>query len=102
MTSIFTSKADRRTAASYATYPEAVRAVDYLADREFPVERLTVVARDLRYVEHVTGSSTTGRLPPRELLAGPWSVPCWDSSSDCSTGWSPSCPGSYSPSTAWS
>ncbi len=55
MTSVFTSKTDRRTVASYESYPEAIRAVDYLADRQFPVERLTVVARDLRYVEHVTG-----------------------------------------------
>ncbi len=53
--SIFTNKTDRRTVASYQSYPEAVRAVDYLADREFPVERLTVMAKDLRYVEHVTG-----------------------------------------------
>ncbi len=55
MTSIFTSKADRRTVATYPSYPDAIRAVDSLADRDFPVERLTVVAKDLRYVEHVTG-----------------------------------------------
>lgn len=55
MTAIFASKTDRQTVASYESYPEAIRAVDHLADREFPVERLTVVAKDLRYVEHVTG-----------------------------------------------
>lgn len=55
MNSIFTSETDRRAVASYPSYPEAVQAVDYLADRRFPVERLAVVAKDLRYVEHVTG-----------------------------------------------
>ncbi len=55
MNSMFTGTADRRTVASYPSYPEAVQAVDFLADRNFPVERLAVVARDLRYVEHVTG-----------------------------------------------
>lgn len=53
----FTSRDEtgRRTVASYQSYPQAIEAVDYLADRKFPVERLTVVAKDLRYVENVTG-----------------------------------------------
>jgi hypothetical protein len=45
----------RRTVASYDTYREAERAVDYLSDRGFPVERVAIVARDLRLVEQVTG-----------------------------------------------
>jgi hypothetical protein len=45
----------RRTIASYTTYPEAERAVDYLSDRGFPVQRVAIVARDLRLVEQVTG-----------------------------------------------
>jgi hypothetical protein len=45
----------RRTIASYDTYREAERAVDYLAGRDFPVERVAIVARDLRLVEQVTG-----------------------------------------------
>ncbi|MDX6601342.1 MAG: hypothetical protein QOF13_544 [Solirubrobacterales bacterium] len=45
----------RRTIASYPTYIEAERAVDHLADERFPVERVSIVGRDLHYVEQVTG-----------------------------------------------
>lgn len=45
----------RRTVATYSTYPQAERAVDYLSDQGFPVERVAIVARDLELVEQVTG-----------------------------------------------
>jgi hypothetical protein len=45
----------RVVVASYDSYPEAQRAVDYLSDRRFPVERVAIVAEDLRLVEQVTG-----------------------------------------------
>lgn len=45
----------RPTVASFATYQEAQRAVDALSDRSFPVERLSIVGHDLRYVETITG-----------------------------------------------
>lgn len=45
----------RRTVASYSTYRDAERAVDYLADHGFPVERAAIVGRDLKLVEQVTG-----------------------------------------------
>lgn len=45
----------RRAVASYSSYAEAERAVDYLADQNFPVERVSIVARDLKMVEQVTG-----------------------------------------------
>jgi len=32
----------RRTVATYATYPEAQRAVDYLSDQRFSVERVAM------------------------------------------------------------
>ena len=38
---------------SYATYAEAQRAVDYLADRDFPVGDVTIVGVDLMLVERV-------------------------------------------------
>jgi len=41
--------------ASFETYAEAQGAVDFAADRGFPVERLAIVAGDLRFVEGVTG-----------------------------------------------
>lgn len=45
----------RRTVASFATYAEAERSVDHLSDQKFPVERVSIVARDLKLVEQVTG-----------------------------------------------
>jgi hypothetical protein len=45
----------RRTIATYSSYGEAERAVDYLSDRGFPVERVAIIARDLKLVEQVTG-----------------------------------------------
>jgi hypothetical protein len=45
----------RRSIASYATYREAVEAVDLLADRGFPVERVSIVGHGLKLVEQVTG-----------------------------------------------
>jgi hypothetical protein len=47
--------------ASYESYPEAQRAVDYLSDERFPVERVAIVAEDLRLVEQVTGRIGYGR-----------------------------------------
>jgi hypothetical protein len=45
----------RRTIASYATYAQAQRAIDRLADAKFPVERTAIVAEGISYVEQVTG-----------------------------------------------
>jgi hypothetical protein len=45
----------RRAVASFRTYAEAERAVDHLSDQKFPVERVAIVARDLKLVEQVTG-----------------------------------------------
>jgi hypothetical protein len=41
--------------ASYSSYAAAERAVNLLAETGFPVEGVTIVAGDLRFVEHVTG-----------------------------------------------
>lgn len=51
----------RVVVASYDSYPEAQRAVDYLSDRRFPVERVAIVAEDLRLVEQVTGRMGYGQ-----------------------------------------
>jgi hypothetical protein len=45
----------RRAIASFSSYADAERAVDYLADRRFPVERVAIVGRGLKLVEQVTG-----------------------------------------------
>ena len=59
--------APRRVAvASYDSYAEAQRAVDHLSDERFPVERVSIVAEDLRFVEQVTGRRGYGQA----LLGG--------------------------------
>lgn len=45
----------RRRVAWFATYPEAAEAINYLAENRFPVERVSLVGRDLSLVEQVTG-----------------------------------------------
>ena len=43
------------TVAAYGTYLEAQRAVAHLAEKDFPVQLVTIVGTDLRMVERVTG-----------------------------------------------
>jgi hypothetical protein len=45
---------------TFEDYPSVQHAVDHLADHGFPVERVAIVGRDLRYVEQVTGRITVG------------------------------------------
>ncbi|MEU3859456.1 general stress protein [Streptomyces sp. NPDC028722] len=59
--------------ASNATYQEAERAVDHLADQGFPVQKVAITGRDVRLVEQVIGrvgygaaalhGAATGALP---------------------------------------
>src|SRR4051812_36501041 len=60
----------RRAVASFDRYTEAERAVDFLADRRFPVERVSIVGRDLEYVEQITGRMTYGRAALNGALTG--------------------------------
>jgi hypothetical protein len=53
--------AARRAVASYSNYRDAERAVDWLSDQGFPVERVAIVGTGLRYVEQVAGRVTTAR-----------------------------------------
>jgi hypothetical protein len=53
-------------------YEEAQKAVDFLADHEFPVENCMIVGTDLKQVERVTGRLTTGRVALGGLLSGVW------------------------------
>jgi hypothetical protein len=56
----------RRAIASFSSYEAAEALVNRLADRGFPVARLTIVGRDPELVERVTGRLDAGRA----LLAG--------------------------------
>ena len=57
---------------TFDTYAEAQRAVDYLADHEFPVEDVMIVGTDLKQVERVRGRLTTGKVLLGGLLSGIW------------------------------
>jgi hypothetical protein len=57
---------------SYATYEEAQRAVDYLADKEFPVQDVTIVGVDLMLVERVLTRLTWGRVIVSGAASGAW------------------------------
>ncbi len=58
--------------ASYTTYADAQKAVDHLADSEFPVEKVTIVGVDLMQVERVLGRLTWGKVLAGGLASGAW------------------------------
>jgi hypothetical protein len=60
------------TVATYADYASAQRAVDFLSDNTFPVERTSIVGTDLRLVENVLGRLTIGRAALAGTAAGAW------------------------------
>src|SRR5690349_5588007 len=57
---------------SYPTYAEAQRAVDYLSEQQFPVEKVTIVGVDLMQVERVTGRLTWLKVLGGGVLTGAW------------------------------
>ena len=60
----------RRSIITYGTYAEAQRAVDYLSDKNFPVQRTAIVAEGIRFVEQVTGRLNYGRALLNGALSG--------------------------------
>ena len=54
----------------YATYEEAQRAVDHLADNDFPVSNLAIVGTDLRLMERVTGRRTWATVLSQGVMSG--------------------------------
>jgi len=64
------ASAARRPIGTYSSYAEAQRAVDFLSDRRFPVERVTIVGRDLEFVEQVTGRLTVARAALQGAVQG--------------------------------
>ena len=60
----------RRTVASYTSYAEAERAVDRLADHDFPVERVAIIGQDLETVEQVTGKLDYPAVAWRGAVSG--------------------------------
>ncbi|MEU6643706.1 general stress protein [Saccharomonospora sp. NPDC046836] len=57
---------------SYGKYEDAQRAVDYLADKDFTVQDVTIVGVDLMLVERVIGRLSWGRVLGTGALSGAW------------------------------
>lgn len=57
---------------SYDTYEQAQRAVDYLADNDFPVQDVTIVGLEPMLVERVDSRLTWGRVLRSGALTGGW------------------------------
>jgi hypothetical protein len=60
----------QRTIATYESYSEAERAVDYLSDNKFPVERVAIIGSDVRMVEQVVGRLNYGGAALRGASTG--------------------------------
>jgi hypothetical protein len=60
----------RRAVAPVATYTEAQRVVDYLADKKCPVDRIAIAAEGRRLVERVTGRLTWGNAALNGAVGG--------------------------------
>ncbi len=56
----------------YGTYAEAQRAVDHLADNDFPVQDVTIVGVDLMLVERVIARLTWARVLGAGAASGAW------------------------------
>lgn len=54
----------------FASYEQAQKAVDTLADQNFPVSNLAIVGTDLRLMERVTGRKTWGTVLSDGVMAG--------------------------------
>lgn len=54
----------------FATYDEAQKAVDHLADEKFPVENLAIVGTDLRSIERVLGRRSWGTVIGQGVQSG--------------------------------
>ncbi|GAA1049621.1 general stress protein [Arthrobacter russicus] len=60
------------TVGSYTSYLDAQKAVDYLADQQFPVQKVSIVGNDLKMVERVTGRLSYPKVALNGALTGLW------------------------------
>jgi hypothetical protein len=58
--------------AVYDDYASAQKTVDFLSDKEFPVENCMIVGTDLKQVERITGRLTTGKVALGGAATGFW------------------------------
>jgi len=60
------------TVASYGTYGEAQKAVDHLAQSQFPVQHVTIVGSDLKSVERVLRRLSYPSVALGGFASGAW------------------------------
>ncbi len=60
------------TVATYPDYQQAQRAVDFLSDTNFRVERVAIIGTGLRTVENVLGRLTVGKAALAGAASGAW------------------------------
>jgi hypothetical protein len=60
------------TIGRYTSYLDAQKAVDYLADNKFAVERVAIIGNDLKTVERVTGRLSYPRVALASAATGAW------------------------------
>ena len=60
----------RQVIATFDNYADAERAVDFLSDERFPVNRVAIVGHDLEYVEQVLGRLNYGGAALRGAACG--------------------------------
>jgi hypothetical protein len=60
------------TVASYGSYLEAQKAVDHLADNQFPVQNVTIVGSDLKVVERVLRRLSYPSVAVGGFATGAW------------------------------
>jgi hypothetical protein len=60
----------RQVIATFDDYADAERTVDYLVDRHFEVNQLSIVGRDLELVERITGRMNYGLAALRGATSG--------------------------------
>ncbi|GLZ48861.1 hypothetical protein Acsp06_50460 [Actinomycetospora sp. NBRC 106375] len=66
------TRSARETISVHAEYEEAQHDVDTLSDALFPVDRTSIVGRDLRLDETVTGRLTVPRAAAAGAASGAW------------------------------
>ena len=71
-TDIGSAPSGGETVATYNSYEDAERAVDYLSDNGFPVENAQIVGSNLHLFEQVTGRVTSGRAALAGAGSGAW------------------------------
>ncbi len=58
--------------AVYDEYAAAQKAVDFLADHQFPVQNCMIVGTDLKQVERITGRLTNAKVAGLGAMSGLW------------------------------